>query len=149
MIKKLLPRVANLLLWLSFCALGGTGLLLAWRMPPGSRGGHGLQAMGMGRHEWGDVHTWVGYAFGLLILLHLALHWRWLWQVAARRRRWPLVAGLAAGGVLFLYLVCQPVEGKRGKKGEEHSSLQTERPTLMSGVQGEGAMPKKSERTDA
>ena len=117
--KTTVNRVLNLLLWFNLCALGGTGLLLAFRLPPGSRGGAGLSALGLNRHEWGDWHTWMGYGFLSLIVLHLALHWRWFWQVAARKRSWPLLLGLGAGLVLLLLLVLQPVsrpgEGDRGK----------------------------------
>ena len=104
------------MLWLVFCGMAGTGLLLAFRLPPGSRGGAGLTAMGWGRHDWGDVHTWLSYAFLALIAAHLALHWRWLWQVAAKKRAWPLVVGIGAGLLLMLWLAFQPVE-KRGGKG--------------------------------
>ncbi len=107
--RSTVPRVLNALLWLVFCAMAGTGLLLAFRLPPGSRGGQGLTAMGWGRHDWGDLHTWLAYAFLALIAGHLALHWRWFWQVAAKKRSWPLVLGLGAGLVLLLWLVFQPV----------------------------------------
>lgn len=124
----MLPRVLNALLWLVFCGMAGTGLLLAFRLPPGSRGGAGLTAMGWGRHDWGDVHTWLSYGFLVLIAAHLTLHWRWLWQVAAKRRAWPLLAGLGAGLLLMIWLVSQPVEkhggpgGGRGKNHAEHSA---------------------------
>ena len=52
-----------MLLWLVFCAMAGTGLLLAFRLPPGFRGGAGLAVMGWTRHQWGDLHTWLSYAF--------------------------------------------------------------------------------------
>lgn len=107
--RTLLPRCLNLLLWLSFCALSGTGLLMALRLPPGSRGGRGLQALGMNRHEWGDVHLWIAYTFIAAILLHLILHWRWLWQVAASRRNWPILIGVGLGLALFLTLIFLPV----------------------------------------
>jgi hypothetical protein len=101
----------------------GTGLLLAFRLPPGSRGGHGLTALGWDRHEWGDLHTWISYGFLALILIHLALHWRWFWQIAAQRRFWPLIAGIGLGIVLVLMILLQPVareenvrEG-RGRQG--------------------------------
>jgi len=55
--RTFLPRLLNALLWLVFCAMAGTGLLLAFRLPSGSRGGRGLSALGMARHEWGDWHT--------------------------------------------------------------------------------------------
>ena len=115
--RSTVPRVLNALLWLVFCAMAGTGLLLAFRLPPGSRGGQGLTAMGWGRHDWGDLHTWLAYAFLALIAGHLALHWRWFWQVAAKKRSWPLVLGLGAGLVLLLWLVFQPVE-----RGGSHGS---------------------------
>ena len=111
--KTSVDRVLNLLLWLAFCALAGTGLLLAFRLPPGSRGGAGLSALGMTRHEWGDWHTWIAYAFLALILLHLALHWRWLWKIAAQRKTWMLLAGVGSGlGLFFGWLFNQylPVE---------------------------------------
>lgn len=107
--RSLANRVLNFLLWLSFCVMCGTGLLLAFRLPPGSRGGRGLTALGMSRHQWGDIHTWVSYVFMALIVVHLALHWRWLWQIAGKKRGWPLLLGLGLGLALLLALVLQPV----------------------------------------
>ena len=52
-------RILNLLLYLSFCVMVGTGLLMAYRLIPGSRGGQGLEVLGWNRHEWGALHTWV------------------------------------------------------------------------------------------
>lgn len=112
-------RVLNLLLWLTFCAMAGTGLLLVFRLPPGSRGGRGLSVLGLTRHEWGDIHTWLSYGFIALILLHLAVHWRWLWQFASRKRTWPMTLGVGAGLALVVILVCLPVQ-TRDDRGEHH-----------------------------
>lgn len=108
--RVILPRVLNFLLWLSFCAMSGTGLLLSFRLPPGSQGGRGLTALGWDRHEWGGVHSWISYFFIVAILLHLALHWRWLWQVAARKRSWPMWIGIGSGLILMLILIFQPIQ---------------------------------------
>ena len=108
--RTVLPRILNFLLWVSFCAMSGTGLLLAFRLPPGSQGGRGLTALGWDRHEWGSVHTWISYFFIAAILLHLALHWRWLWQIAARKRSWPMWVGIGSGFTLMLLLVFQPIQ---------------------------------------
>lgn len=116
--RTMMPRILNALLWLVFCAMAGTGLLLAFRLPPGSRGGHGLSAWGMSRHEWGDWHTWLSYAFLALVLVHLALHWRWFWQVASRKKTGPLMLGFGAGILLIAVLALQPVD-KRGNPGKE------------------------------
>ena len=118
--RTFLPRLLNALLWLVFCSMAGTGLLLAFRLPAGSRGGRGLSALGLSRHEWGDFHTWLSYAFLALTFTHLALHWRWFWHIAARKRRWPLVLGLGAGIALLLALALQPVSSQRTSNEAPH-----------------------------
>lgn len=116
-LKNLTGRILNLLLWLVTCALAGTGLLMVFRLPPGSRGGRGLSALGMTRHEWGDVHTWLSYGFLVLVFLHLAVHWRWLWQFASRRRALPMIAGIGVGLALCLAFLLLPVSRREGRGG--------------------------------
>lgn len=115
-----LGRFLNALLWLAFCGMAGTGVLLDVRLPPGSHGGGGLSAMGWGRHDWGALHTWLAYAFLVLVAVHLVLHWRWFWQVAARRRSWPLILGVGAGIALMIALVSQPVKQGSGGRHRDH-----------------------------
>jgi hypothetical protein len=127
-VRTWLPRICNALLWLVFCALSGTGLLLAFRLPPGSRGGRGFSALGWDRHQWGELHTWISCVFLALILLHMAFHWRWFWQIAARKRSWPLVVGIGVGILLALLILLQPVnqgrdlEEGRGRQGNHRGS---------------------------
>jgi hypothetical protein len=109
-LRKSIPKLGNLLLWMLFCVMSGTGLLLAYRLPPGSRGGRGLSALGWLRHDWGDLHFWISIAFLALLLVHLGLHWRWFWQIASKRRAWPLLAGIGAGLALMIGLFCLPVK---------------------------------------
>ena len=119
--RSTLPRILNALLWLVFCGMSGTGLLLAFRLPPGSRGGQGLSAAGLSRHEWGDIHTWLSYVFLALMLAHLVIHWRWFWQVAAKKRSWPLILGVGLGLVLLAVLALQPVDKREGRgEGNRH-----------------------------
>lgn len=120
------PKVFNALIWVNFCGLAGTGLLLAWRLPPGSRGGRGLSALGWGRHDWGDLHTWLAYAFLALILVHLALHWRWFWQIAARKRRWPLLLGVGGGLALIVAMAVLPVQ-RGADDHDDHGPKQEQR----------------------
>ena len=70
--------------------LGATGVILKWVLPPGSGGGHGRgfrggrgpddvkQLLGLGRHDWGDVHFVLSLLFVFLMLVHLLLHWTWI-----------------------------------------------------------------------
>jgi phosphotransferase system glucose/maltose/N-acetylglucosamine-specific IIC component len=74
-------------------AMLATGFLLKWVLPPGSRGGQGLQLWGMTRHDWGDVHFWLAVALLVLALVHVALHWAWVCALVAR---W--LGGASSGG---------------------------------------------------
>lgn len=97
--------------------MAATGFLLAFRLPPGSRGGGGLTAWGWSRHEWGDLHTWNSYVFLALSLLHLAIHWRWFLYIASGRYRTFFLAGLIGGLLAVGAVLIIPV--KHGM-GQEH-----------------------------
>lgn len=86
--------VVDAILFVDLLLLTGTGTILKWVLPPGSgggaehgfRGGRGLgpggsqvrQLLGLGRHDWGDIHFALALLFILLILGHLVLHWTWI-----------------------------------------------------------------------
>ncbi len=53
-----------------------TGLLTRFVLPPGS--GSRRLLWGLGRHDWGDIHFWIAFAGGLLLLVHVTLHWQWV-----------------------------------------------------------------------
>jgi hypothetical protein len=112
--KTWLSRILNLALWLVGSVLASTGLVLAFRLPPGSRGGRGLSLLGWTRHDWGDLHTWLAYAAVVLIVSHLLIHARWLWVVACQRR-WPrLIAGMALGLALPVAALVWPLTHSSG-----------------------------------
>jgi len=103
--KAQINRFFNYLLYLNFCLLVGTGLLIEYRLPRG-RDFRGWEVLGWDRHEWGEAHLWIGLVFLAFIGVHLLLHVQWLWSVATRKRAWilwvSLSGGLALAGLLFL-----------------------------------------------
>ena len=108
--KADLKRIIDLTLYLLFCALAGTGLLLAFRMPHGGGSGDGL-FLGLRRHTWGEVHTWLAYATLAVVTFHLMLNWQWLVKVAASKHLWRLAVGFVAGLLIvsvFLFIPTQP-----------------------------------------
>lgn len=113
-------RVLNLLLYLSFCVMVGTGLLMAYRLIPGSSGGQGLQVIGWSRHEWGALHTWVSYVFMALVAAHLAINWAWLTTCAAKGHAWRLGGGLLAGAVIIGTFLLLPITKRQGGAGKKH-----------------------------
>lgn len=93
--------------------LAATGLILRYVLLPGSGGrGGGSQLLlwGLGRHDWGGLHVWLSIALGVLIVLHLVLHWSW---VCATTRRclpsfaqWPSSTPKAVQNLCGIGLLC-------------------------------------------
>ena len=119
--KNGILRVLNLALYLAFCAMAGTGFLLAYRLPPGSRGGRGLTALGLDRHQWGDIHLWLSFAVIAGTIVHLLLNRVWLQKIAAARQHWRLLSGLALGAVFVAVFFVVPVERQ---SDQEHGSVE-------------------------
>ena len=92
--KNTWKRVLDLALYLVACVTAGTGLLLAYRLPHGAGNANREVFFGYGRHEWGDIHTWLAYLGIILVVVHLALNWQWLVKVAASKHIWRLAAGI-------------------------------------------------------
>jgi len=113
-------RTFNWLLYFGFCSMIATGLLLAFRLPPGSRGGRGLAVLGWGRHDWGDLHLWLAYGVIALVIAHLVLNWAWVKRVAAFGRLWPALFALIAGLALIVTFFTLPVTRGQGDDEEDH-----------------------------
>lgn len=116
-----LSKILNLALYLAGCAALGTGLLLTYRLPHGSEGGRGLRALGLDRHDWGDIHLVLGLAITGLVIAHLVMHRAWLRKIAARGKAWPLALGLLGGAAVVIGLVALPVT--REPRGRHHANV--------------------------
>lgn len=110
--RTVVARISILMLWLVGSALTATGLILAFRLLPGRDYRH-LSLLGLDRHEWGGLHTWLAYAILLLMAVHLAMHARWLWVVACKRCSWKLILGIATGLAFPLAALLWPLEEDR------------------------------------
>ena len=121
--KNLIHRVLNLLLYLGFCAMLGTGLLMAYRLPPGSRGGTGLTVLGIDRHQWGDVHLWISYIFIAVVIAHLWMNWAWLNKIAASMKPMRLWGGLLVGIVIIVLLLLLPVHNRQLPRNQGHGRI--------------------------
>lgn len=118
-------------------AMIGTGLVMRYLLPPGSGGrggGEGRSLWSLGRHDWGGLHYWLAIGLIALLLLHVALHWGWVYATTRRlarsngtgepigaAQRW--VSGtivtliLTAGVGVFLWIGAGDVESHRGAGG--------------------------------
>lgn len=86
--RSTLNFVVDLASLLAMFGLIATGLLIRFVLPPGTGGRHGhgpaKVVWGFGRHDWGDVHYWIAAGLGVLVLVHVALHWTWVCNTVAR-----------------------------------------------------------------
>ncbi len=59
-----------------------SGLLLLTFPEGGYRGGRNpdfrAAFLGLSRHTWGDLHTWVSLLAVAGVVLHVVLHWKWI-----------------------------------------------------------------------
>lgn len=74
----------DMALFVSVLGLLWTGLLMSFILPAGSRG---ATVWGWTRHEWGELHFYLALAMIAGALLHLALNWGWVCNVAMRLLR--------------------------------------------------------------
>jgi len=124
-LKNPLMRAVNLLLYLSFCGLIGTGVLLTWKLVPGSRGGGGLEVLEMNRHEWGDIHFWLGATMVATTVAHLLLNWQWLKKIASSGKLWRLALGLLLGLMIIFGIYFLPVR-HGSDDGHDHGESRSE-----------------------
>lgn len=107
--RAILNLLVDALALLAAGAVVGTGLIMAYRLPPG-RAGHGLSMLGWSRHEWGDVHLILAWVVIGLVVLHLLLHLEWLVRTCVELghrcgplgRRWvlPVILILTTGALV-------------------------------------------------
>ncbi len=68
--------IIDVLMIIAFAVMSATGAIMEY-MPTCAKGrGHGAPILGMGRHDWGDIHLWSAIVVLVLLLLHIVLHWK-------------------------------------------------------------------------
>lgn len=85
--RSTLNYIVDALTLLLILAMTATGLILRFVLPPGSGGRGGGNARVLwesSRHEWGDIHFWLAAGLGVIILVHIALHWAWVCGITRR-----------------------------------------------------------------
>lgn len=99
--------ILDALLFLVMAAIGGIGLLMRFKLVSGEErweiygSNPELYMFGLDRHQWGDLHLYLGYAFFVLLFFHIILHWRQIKGIF--RKMVPARAGQAA--VVFSFVI--------------------------------------------
>ncbi len=78
-VTGLLEAISGFILWLGFpSGGGGGGLGRAW----GGGGIGQLTFWELSKHTWTDIHDWAAVALVALVVIHVALHWKWIARMA-------------------------------------------------------------------
>ncbi|MDP8238086.1 MAG: DUF4405 domain-containing protein [Candidatus Hatepunaea meridiana] len=99
MTKSKRNLIVDILSYIGFVLLLGTGLILKYILPHGSGrilgGGTGKLAgektistlWGLTGEQWGNIHFWIAIALLVILSLHLILHWRWIVSIFRKREK--------------------------------------------------------------
>lgn len=77
--------IVDLVIAALFLLETASGLVLLFVLTGGYQGGRNPsygRVFLFSRHGWEQLHNWGGLALAALVLLHVALHWRWIVGVA-------------------------------------------------------------------
>ena len=105
----MMRTITDIAMFIAMSFLTGTGLLLHFRLVPGSRGGHGWTVLGLSRHEWGVYHLWAAYLLLFLIFAHLILNYAFILNVIAAKKRWIVIALGLLGVCITVFFLLLPV----------------------------------------
>ena len=73
--------LVDILMFICLSAMAGIGFLMNYILLPGREAvveyGRNVELLfwGMNRHEWGDIHLYLGFTLIALLTLHIILHW--------------------------------------------------------------------------
>ena len=81
--RSLINLTVDIVAAVSLLVMVVTGYILMFPLPPQSH--RNSELWGLTRHEWGAVHAWAGAGLMGVLLLHLILHWDWIFAMIRRR----------------------------------------------------------------
>ena len=138
--------IADLLFYIGFLLLLGTGLLLEYVLPHGSGqiAGRGTgrasgeklvtTLWGMTRDQWGEIHFWISVAVLVVLAVHLLLHWKWIVNAVRGRKKpgdrsrgrlvWGSTGLLGLLAVLILPFVVPTEQATRNQFMQQTETLQ-------------------------
>ena len=73
-VLSVIEGVTGFVLWLGFPEGGGG----AGKLYGGIRN---MTYWGVTKHTWIDIHDWVAVALVVIVVIHIAVHWKWIVRV--------------------------------------------------------------------
>lgn len=81
--RSLLNLTIDLLAGACLLVMMATGYILRFPLPPSTNRTHKLWELS--RHEWGTIHSWASLVLLLVLFVHIAMHWQWIFATIRHR----------------------------------------------------------------
>lgn len=102
---NIIRRINDLILYLCFCFLFGTGLMMKLSFVKGL----GPQTvMGLSKHDWETLHVWVGVLIFFALVVHFVVNRLWILKVGTNNNKWIALSIVALGLIVVGVLVFTP-----------------------------------------
>jgi len=137
--------IIDALLFLAMALIGGIGLLMKYKLVSGEErweiygSNPELYLLGLDRHQWGDLHLYLGYAFFGLLAFHIILHWRQIKGIFRKMvpaRAWQVAwtSGFVVVSLFFLsFAFVSPIDVGPPQVGRGRIHLESGIPSQPSG----------------
>lgn len=102
---NIIRRINDLILYLCFCFLFGTGLMMKLSFVKGL----GPQTvMGLSKHDWETLHVWVGVLIFFVLVVHFVVNRLWILKVGANNNKLIALSIVALGLIVVGVLAFTP-----------------------------------------
>jgi len=81
--RSLLNLTIDILAGACLLVMMATGYILRFPLPPTTNRTHKLWELS--RHEWGTIHSWASLGLLLVLFVHIAMHWQWIFATIRHR----------------------------------------------------------------
>lgn len=109
--KPKLNFLIDILMFLCMSAMAGIGFLMNYVLIPGREAvveyGRSVELLflGLNRHDWGDIHLYLGFTLIGLLTLHIILHWHLIPGLYQRLLKNPAARTIGAWALVIVCLV--------------------------------------------
>ncbi|MBN1144397.1 MAG: DUF4405 domain-containing protein [Bacteroidales bacterium] len=109
--KSKINLVIDAIMFVLLMAVTGLGLLIKYVLVAGYKRNAlyavdvDLKFLGLDRHEWGDIHLWLGIILLFFLLLHIVLHWNLITCIFSRMIKTKALRYLTGLSLLIVTLI--------------------------------------------